>query len=704
MERQLSDLQEENHRLRELVQRKGQGASPAVCGYLLKHRPYATMSSHWSKRWFCLNGSSLTYYRKEQDTSQHPRGLIDIRGMIVECEGLKQRKFHTFNILDPRSGFSLIRGSCQEEDTFKRWIQALELNGCSVRQGASMDNTRDPPAASDVRWREQGPEQAPEHVAAAAFQPTSAHERSSAGDTAASSEPDYTSESGTSDTSSSMHATRGLGSSPAPHKPGKHSHPGPMLPSAPVHTECRSSPLSGDRFMHDAKHSGILTLMVVVLVCTNLRLILENFMKYGWLVNPAQWMAIITISGNWHLHSCWAVLGLCTLMAYWLEVLSAKVVMTQQTAIMAAGKKDLSPALLRKRVQQHGLWPERFTNLMVRLNLAVVFLWPSYTVFHTNEEAAYCGIIMMITVVHFMKLVSYSHANQDYRLARRQGKVRPGERGSHDPYLGFSNVRYPENITLQNLGHFLLAPTLCYQAHYPKSSRFRVRWLFRRMLQLLVTIGAMLFIVEQYITPTVKNSIAPISESDWPRIIERVLKLALPCLYGWLCMFAALFHLWLNVVAELTHFGDREFYKAWWDSKTVGEYWRLWNMPVHKWMLRHVYYPTIRVGANKLMAGLLVFFLSAVGHELLVGLPLHVGLWNPELWSTGDILRFWGRGSVQWPYAFFGLMSQVPMMWCTEWLYQKVQSKIAGNVIFWVSFCIIGTTVPRQVEMAALLN
>ena len=65
------------------------------------------------------------------------------------------------------------------------------------------------------------------------------------------------------------------------------------------------------------------------------------------------------------------------------------------------------------------------------------------------------------------------------RLARRQGKLRPGERGSHEPFLGFSNVRYPENITLRSLTHFLLAPTLCYQAHYPKSSRFRVRWLFR---------------------------------------------------------------------------------------------------------------------------------------------------------------------------------------------------------------------------------
>ena len=44
--------------------------------------------------------------------------------------------------------------------------------------------------------------------------------------------------------------------------------------------------------------------MVVVLVCTNLRLILENFMKYGWLVNPAQWMAIITISGTYLTISC----------------------------------------------------------------------------------------------------------------------------------------------------------------------------------------------------------------------------------------------------------------------------------------------------------------------------------------------------------------------------------------------------------------
>ena len=49
---------------------------------------------------------------------------------------------------------------------------------------------------------------------------------------------------------------------------------------------------------------------------------------------------------------------------------------------------------------------------------------------------------------------------------------------------------------------------------------------------------------------------------NWPRLLERMLKVALPSLYGWLCMFYCLFHLLLNVTGELLRFGDREFYKV----------------------------------------------------------------------------------------------------------------------------------------------
>ena len=45
-------------------------------------------------------------------------------------------------------------------------------------------------------------------------------------------------------------------------------------------------------------------------------------------------------------------------------------------------------------------------------------------------------------------------------------------------------------------------------------------------------------------------------------MIERVLKLGIPTLYGWVFLFYLLFHVWLNLLAELTLFADREFYKV----------------------------------------------------------------------------------------------------------------------------------------------
>ena len=37
---------------------------------------------------------------------------------------------------------------------------------------------------------------------------------------------------------------------------------------------------------------------------------------------------------------------------------------------------------------------------------------------------------------------------------------------------------YPANLTAGNLAYFLVVPTLIYQPSYPRSTRFRGRWLF----------------------------------------------------------------------------------------------------------------------------------------------------------------------------------------------------------------------------------
>ena len=80
----------------------------------------------------------------------------------------------------------------------------------------------------------------------------------------------------------------------------------------------------------------------------------------------------------------------------------------------------------------------------------------------------------------------------------------------------------------------------------------------------------MLFSVEQYIQPTLAASVVPMQHMDVLSIVERLLKLSIPNTYVWLWGFYLFFHLWLNVLAEFTRFGDREFYKDWWNARTIG--------------------------------------------------------------------------------------------------------------------------------------
>ena len=98
-------------------------------------------------------------------------------------------------------------------------------------------------------------------------------------------------------------------------------------------------------------------------------------------------------------------------------------------------------------------------------------------------------------------------------MARRRGQIRPGERGSDQLPQGLEALlRYPENITLRNLTYFLFAPTLCYQLSYPRSRHLRLRWVLRRLVMLAGALGMMLFIIEQYMEPTIDNSLRPLVE------------------------------------------------------------------------------------------------------------------------------------------------------------------------------------------------
>lgn len=96
-----------------------------------------------------------------------------------------------------------------------------------------------------------------------------------------------------------------------------------------------------------------------------------------------------------------------------------------------------------------------------------------------------------------------------------------------------------------------------------------------------------------------------------------------------------------------------------------------WSGQVHYWLIRHVYFPCIRHKFGRTGATFVVFLLSAVLHEVAVSVPFHM-------------IR---------PWSFLGMMMQLPLVGITKFLYRRQPGSSIGNLIFWLSFCVVGQPV-----------
>lgn len=423
-----------------------------------------------------------------------------------------------------------------------------------------------------------------------------------------------------------------------------------LQPDKPIH-QPRDSLFSWSSGFN--RFEGFVNWGFLILLLGGLRLFLENVLKYGVKINPVSWLIWLKNqqeSDFFHTPFFLAVANVHVFISYYIE-------------------KQLAKDKISVRVQ-YGVLAAHLTIILL-IPVVILGIWPQH--FSLLGRTVIC----VVYTVLFLKLWSYAHVNhwcrssQSNALARRRSftfrklqddatEASPDDVDAPSPNVNVT--QYPDNLSLPDLYYFLAAPTLCYELNFPRSQRIRKRFLLRRMLEVVVITNIILAMFQQWMIPSVKNSFQAFSDLDYLRCTERLLKLAIPNHIVWLSWFYLLFHSFLNTMAELLYFADRDFYQDWWNAKDVGTFWRLWNLPVHKWALRHVFVPMMQARYSKGTAGVAVFLISAALHEYLVSIPLH-------MYKIG---------------VFLGMMTQVPLVYISQFAKKRFGARV-GNMMVWAS-------------------
>ena len=172
-------------------------------------------------------------------------------------------------------------------------------------------------------------------------------------------------------------------------------------------------------------------------------------------------------------------------------------------------------------------------------------------------------------------------------------------------------------------------------------------------------------------------------------------RLAIPNHIIWLLGGYLVFHSCLNISGELLYFADRDFYHDWWNSTNFSKFWQNWNLPVHRWFLRHIYKPLLAAG------------FSQKTHHHVGQLSIRLVSWRSDHDRVSRLLllprvhRFCSTEDAQalavhWLHvqrspgtkAHWWQVSQVSQVQLSEWLEERFGAR-AGNLSMWL-FLVMG--------------
>ncbi|KAI6075529.1 Diacylglycerol O-acyltransferase 1 [Aix galericulata] len=260
-----------------------------------------------------------------------------------------------------------------------------------------------------------------------------------------------------------------------------------------------------------------------MLVLSNARLFLENLIKYGILVDPIQVVSLF-------LKDPYSWPSLCLIIVANVFAVAALALERRLAAVSPRAREGgrggsvggegapwvggvllCPPPTPFPSPKPQGSLSERAGAALHAANLLAILCFPAAVVLAVTSITPVGAVLTLaIYTVLFLKLFSF----RDLNKWCREAKAAPPGAAKANGDVGKSGVAYPDNLTYSNLYYFLLAPTLCYELNFPRSPRIRKRFLLRRLFEMLFFIQLMVGLIQQWMVPTIQNSMKPFRA--WP--------------------------------------------------------------------------------------------------------------------------------------------------------------------------------------------
>ena len=177
---------------------------------------------------------------------------------------------------------------------------------------------------------------------------------------------------------------------------------------------------------------------------------------------------------------------------------------------------------------------------------------------------------------------------------------------------GLSTTLVP---SFQHFIYFSFVPTFIYRDFYPKKKTRDWR---------LITIFSFEFLCMIYILFQLqkKTSLYFVNVGKQPLVVSEFTTIAYwsglngVCIF--ICIGIGIIHLWMNIVAEIMMFANRNFYDDWWMAVDSKEHQRKWNQLIQLWLYEYVYKVIRSSGGSRNQSAFTVLLIAGLCHDYVV--------------------------------------------------------------------------------------